>query len=417
MASRSFGDARWVVRRFGEVDDSYRIADGKLGSGTFGSVRLAQCRSSGVVRAIKTVPNIGDHALTRQIGGRMNEAEIMAQVDHPNIVRLFEAFVVEDAMHLMMERCGGGDFSGVLRGQGRLAVSSALAVMCQALYAVSYLHSRDIAHRDLKLENLLLLRDGPLEGNMVKVADFGLSCVVHGDHMTTLQVGTIRYSSPEVLQGRDGLPCDAWSCGVCMHALLSGRLPFDARTEAEVRGKIRRGNFSLSGPSWDVPEEAKDLVRGLLRFDPAERTTARAFTARVRAAWAPGPPPRLGGLVEALASRPRRERAALEALAWLTESGSLEALGRRFLALDADCDGALSAAELAAALPEREAPLAGAVAPMGFSDFVAMVRGQSLFLERRSYEAAFRALDRDGDGSISDADLARCTSPCGAECL
>merc|ERR1719210_130418 len=122
--------------------------------------------------------------------------------------------------------------------------------MRQLLRPVKYLHERSICHRDLKLENCLLLTKGSIEESTLKLVDFGLSCKVHAGEALSTKAGTLGYCSPEMLAGRYNESCDIWSCGVIMFALISGVLPFDAKTERALWQKVTRGNYSLCGEPW-----------------------------------------------------------------------------------------------------------------------------------------------------------------------
>mmetsp|Transcript_5508 Transcript_5508/g.16013 ORF Transcript_5508/g.16013 Transcript_5508/m.16013 type:complete len:445 (+) Transcript_5508:204-1538(+) len=406
-----FGYAPWVIQNSHRLDDVYEISCFVLGAGSFGSVSLAVCRSTGAERVAKTVQRKGGMA-QRQLGGVLNEAEIMAQTDHPFVAKLFEVFREEEQLHMLLEMCVGGDLRQTLAASGPLQVEKASLVMAQVLYAASYLHGLHIVHRDLKLENLLLLRTGTVEENIIKVADFGLSCRAEPGELLSLRVGTLRYSAPELLAGRYGLQCDVWSCGVCMYAILSGEFPFGGHRDEEVAASIKRGNFMLTGPAWNVPEEAKVLVRNLLRHNPQERITAQAAAVSLRTSvehFLPAPPSctRLTELIQDFATWSCKRRAVLDAIAWQSDAAKYAPL---FLRLDADCDGILSAAELCDALCGNGAvdggiSLVQPVTPLTFTDFVVLMSGESLFLQRHALRAAYRALDRDGDGIVSSADL------------
>jgi calcium/calmodulin-dependent protein kinase I len=160
--------------------------------------------------------------------------------------------------------------------KGNYSERDAKACMKQLLKGIEYLHSRNIAHRDLKLENLLLMKKNDI--SRVKIVDFGLAKRAAESHLETI-CGTPQYVAPEVIQGVPGNKydpkVDMWSAGVIMFILLGGYPPFYDEHEPRLFQKIRRGLFSFDDPVWnDVSGTAKDLIKKLLVVAPAERLSA-----------------------------------------------------------------------------------------------------------------------------------------------
>lgn len=201
----------------------------------------------------------------------------------------------------------GGDLLNSTVERGSLAEGDARDVMSQLLAAVKHLHNANVVHRDIKLENLVLSRRHDFAN--VKLCDFGLSHIgapVGGDSALLDQAfGTPEYVAPEVVlrvgqnqraataggasaHGRQpsdaptmlstggyGAPVDVWACGVCLFMLLSGYPPFSAETASEVLKRVAAGDYNFHDPAWHlVSDDAKDLVRALLTFDPAARPSA-----------------------------------------------------------------------------------------------------------------------------------------------
>ena len=140
---------------------------------------------------------------------------------------------------------------------------------------IQYLHSVNIVHRDLKLENLLLA--GKDDITTIKIADFGLAKRAMNGYMETV-CGTPQYVAPEVIKPVPGVvygpECDLWSCGVVLFTILAGYPPFYNENTPALFRQIRKGAFSFDDPVWDeVSDDAKDLIRKLLTVSPEDRIT------------------------------------------------------------------------------------------------------------------------------------------------
>ena len=154
-----------------------------------------------------------------------------------------------------------------IMSKGKFDEKGARVVMKQVLSCVSYLHSNNVVHRDIKPENILLEHDRKLDH--VILADFGTA--MSGTNKIQGKRGTIAFMAPEVYNEEASYDekCDVWSCGVMLYLLLTGRLPFDADDEKEVRHLINKESshaheVKRSKLYKDIPEGAKDLVSRML---------------------------------------------------------------------------------------------------------------------------------------------------------
>jgi len=166
----------------------------------------------------------------------------------------------------------GGELYDEIVKRKHFTEKDASFIMYQLFSALDYLHKRQIVHRDLKLENLLLKKQGLLE---IKLADFGLSKVYNGEALQTA-CGTPYYVAPEILvsEGYDH-KIDTWAAGVLLYVLLSGRLPFSGDTDVELFRAIMETELVWKKPQFDtVSEEAKDLITKLVTKDPKQRYDA-----------------------------------------------------------------------------------------------------------------------------------------------
>ncbi|CAF0889095.1 unnamed protein product [Adineta steineri] len=196
---------------------------------------------------------------------------------HPNIIDIVASFETPNYVFIVMELCPNGDLSDYLTEDKCLSEKRTRQIMSSILNAVNHLHSHDIVHRDLKLENVLM--DSKMN---VKIIDLGFAVQILENKSLFDHFGTPSYMAPELLRCSPhngmpgyGLPADLWACGVILYRLLSGFLPFRNRKQHLMFRKIREGQYTMTGSVWnDVSETAKDLIRHLLDIDPSERYTA-----------------------------------------------------------------------------------------------------------------------------------------------
>ncbi|KAI1890231.1 hypothetical protein AGOR_G00151590 [Albula goreensis] len=210
-----------------------------------------------------------------------NEIMILKMVTHPNILQLIDTFETRKEYFIIQELATGGDVFDWILDQGSYTERDASNVIRQVLEAVAYLHSLNIVHRNLKLENLMYYTEN--NHNKVVLRDFYLSKFENGS--ITEPCGTPEYLAPEVVaRHRYGRPVDCWAVGVIMYILLSGNPPFYDETEEEnsdlhnriIFCRIVGGEFEFDSPYWDdISPAAKELVCRLMEVDQMLRITAQ----------------------------------------------------------------------------------------------------------------------------------------------
>jgi calcium/calmodulin-dependent protein kinase I len=204
-----------------------------------------------------------------------SEINILAMVDHPNVVKMHAMFDTPTHLLIVMELMEGGELYDEINARSVFTEQEAATIIRQLLSALSYLHARNIVHRDLKLENLLLARKGDLT---IKLADFGLSKLFNGTSMYTA-CGTPFYVAPDILMASDdsgyGPAVDMWAVGILLYILLSGRLPFAGETDEELFENIIQAKLVFKSPQFDVVSaQAKDFISHLLTAEPEDRMSA-----------------------------------------------------------------------------------------------------------------------------------------------
>ncbi|WP_131770053.1 WD40 repeat domain-containing serine/threonine protein kinase [Candidatus Protofrankia californiensis] len=237
-----------------------------LGQGAFGLVLAGRHRRLNRDVAIKILATEHDGAETSFAA----EAQVLAALDHPHVVRIYD-YVETDNLHLIvMELLGGGTLT---RRRSGMSPRDACAVGLAAATALSYAHGRGVLHRDVKPDNMLFDAAG-----LLKVADFGIAKLVEGSAATASALkGTPMYMSPEqITGGRLGATTDLYALGVMLYHLLAGKPPFDPKLPLRVLWQHHLDR--LPPPPEGVPTRVAEVVLHTLAKDPAARPpSAHAF--------------------------------------------------------------------------------------------------------------------------------------------
>jgi len=255
-----------------KITDYYTMTNEVLGEGYFAIVKKGVDKKTGAPVAIKII----NKDLVEKEETLRNEIEILSKVDHPNIVKMHAIFDTPEHLFIVMELMEGGELYQEIISRSTYSENEAVEIMRQLLSALVYLHDMNIAHRDLKLENLLLQKAGQLT---VKLADFGLSKLFSGSGDMKTACGTPFYVAPDILLATDeegyGPPVDMWAVGILLYILLSGRLPFSGEEDQELYANIIECQLEWKSPQFDtVSDDAKDLISKLVTLEPTDRLTA-----------------------------------------------------------------------------------------------------------------------------------------------
>lgn len=293
-----------------EIDD--------IGSGTFGYVKKVRLiKNNSVIRALKIIPkeNVLEGVNTSSV---LDEITILKKLDHPNIMKVYECFVDDKNFYIVSEFCDQGDLYGKIQKVGKMSEIVVGFIMGQVFQAVAYLHSQNILHGDIKMENILLYRASSRGGRKftdinkdfnkfhkltqdiknnyrtkkaarksicyvddmlnyeVKLIDFGCSKMFKKKKRKLKGViGTSMYCSPEVINNRYTDICDEWSCGVLMYMLLCGEAPFEGETEEEIFNNIKKKRYDFSKSEFSsVSDSCKDLISKLMEPNIKNRIKA-----------------------------------------------------------------------------------------------------------------------------------------------
>ncbi|XP_057334417.1 RAC serine/threonine-protein kinase isoform X2 [Microplitis mediator] len=235
-----------------------------LGKGTFGKVILCREKSTGHLYAIKILRK---EVIIRkdEVAHTLTENRVLRTTNHPFLISLKYSFQTADRLCFVMEYVNGGELFFHLSRSRIFSEDRTRFYGAEIISALGYLHLNGIIYRDLKLENLLLDKDGH-----IKIADFGLCKeeITYGRTTKTF-CGTPEYLAPEVLEDNDyGRAVDWWGVGVVMYEMMIGRLPFYNRDHEKLFTLILLEEVKFPKA---VSNEAKDLLGGLLIKDPSRR--------------------------------------------------------------------------------------------------------------------------------------------------
>nr|ABY59017.1 calcium-dependent protein kinase [Triticum aestivum] len=256
-----------------DIAERYELG-GELGRGEFGVTYLCTDRATREALACKSISKKKLRTAV-DVEDVRREVEIMRHLPkHPNIVTLRDTYEDDNAVHLVMELCEGGELFDRIVARGHYTERAAAVVTKTIVEVVQMCHKHGVMHRDLKPENFLFANKK--ETAVLKAIDFGLSVFFTPGERFTEIVGSPYYMAPEVLKRNYGQEVDVWSAGVILYVLLCGVPPFWAETEQGVAQAIIRSGIDFKRDPWPrVSDNAKDLVRGMLNPDPRRRLTAQ----------------------------------------------------------------------------------------------------------------------------------------------
>ena len=211
------------------LDNRYEILE-RIGTGGMAVVYKAKCHRLNRLVALKILKS--DLAQDEDFRRRFNaESQAVAQLSHPNIVSVYDVSRGGDTEYIVMELIDGITLKQYMEKRGQLNWRESLHFITQIMRGLSHAHSRGIVHRDIKPQNVMVLRDGS-----VKVADFGIACLENSAQTLTQEaLGSVHYISPEQARGeRTDARSDIYSSGVVMYEMLTGRLPFEGDSAVSV---------------------------------------------------------------------------------------------------------------------------------------------------------------------------------------
>lgn len=393
-----------------------------LGKGGFGHVREAREISTGLYRACKTIhiKNINSISIDKIL----QEVNILKNLDHPGIIKIYEVYKEVGFLHIVTELCTGGNLFERITAKSYFSENIAAKYMYDIISTVKFCHEAGVVHRDLKPENILF--EDNSQNARLKIIDFGTSTIMQTMNKMHTLIGTPFYIAPEVLDGNYTEKCDIWSLGVIMYIMLCGKAPFRGISLEEIFNSIKHAKISLKEPAWEkVSPSAKALVKKLLCKDPKKRIGIGELiydpwlTTRSKNQV----PDRIIATksIQNLIQFHTENRLQLCTLAFLThfftKTQEIKDVRNLFETLDTDNDGKLSKEEIASGISvfctdieydldrifnQCDIDKNGFI---DFSEFTTAVLSFEMELSSKRLLKAFNAIDKDRNGRISKSEL------------
>lgn len=240
------------------LDDRYEILE-LIGTGGMANVYKALCHRLNRYDAVKIMRD--DTAADECFRKRFRtESQAVAMLSHPNIVSVYDVSHNENIEYIVMELVDGITLKQYMKEHGALPTDEVLNFSIQIAKALAHAHSKGIIHRDIKPQNVMLLKDG-----LIKVADFGIAALQNDiEESTNETVGSVHYIAPEQARGAAAdARSDIYSLGIVMYEMMTGKLPYVGKSDVEVA--VKHMNTEAVPPRTIVPGIPEELERICLK--------------------------------------------------------------------------------------------------------------------------------------------------------
>ena len=275
-------------KSYPETKINFYLYGRRIGQGAFGKVNLGLNVLTGRVVAIKSFKTTPIEKFKHKMKKIQYETELMKRFNHKNITKILEVFNDEEYMLIIMEYINGGNLFSFVKKRRKLSEKMAKFLFRQIILGIQHIHSKNVVHRDIKLENILIDFD-----NNVKICDFGIGKVLENeDELLYDKCGTPMYMAPEIILANDdngykGFPVDIWSSGITLYIMLSGSLPFNIKNKNNNKEDMALNSIKNKNNNFlqnqivnvkpkeieNISIEAKNLLKGLLNKNPSKRLT------------------------------------------------------------------------------------------------------------------------------------------------
>ena len=396
-----------------KLDKDYEIVS-LISETNFGRVYKVLHKQTGQFRCMKMY--VKDRMKKTVQNNFPSELDLLRELDHPNIFRVYEFAEEPQSFYLISEYLSGGElFDAIIKAQS-FSENEARLILKQILYAINYLHLNGIAHRDIKPENLMLAQPDRID--QLKLIDFGTAKRFQSGTKMKEVLGTAYYMAPEIFTQSYDEKVDVWACGVIAFILLSGHPPFNAATDPEIHQKIVEDPVMFSQSAWkDVTKEAIDFISQMLSKDPSKRPSIASC---LKHPWfvqkepdQPNPHP-IGNYLENIREFTATCRMARTLRMFMISHFCGE--DKRLERMDGNKDGCIDREELKEACEKTNQHLEYAKIlqevdvncdnMINFSEFVmAAIKFQRNFFENQ-FEEVFALMDCDRNGKLTRSELA-----------
>lgn len=404
----------------------YNLTEEVLGRGPYSEARVCVHKRTNVRRAVKIILRKGIYGESASCH-LLQEVQILKELDHPNIVRIYEFFEDNKHYYIVEELCNGMDLFEMISKREKLTEMQAACIMQQVFSAIAYLHARQVVHRDVKPENIIIL-NGSDDAPNCKLIDFDTATFCTVKRQLRGSIGTAYYMAPEVLTQHYNEKCDMWSCGVLLYIMLSGTPPFPGTTDKEILKNVSKARYTFEEADWSkISLEAKALISQLLLKDPALRLSAQAaynhnwITSRTGVSV--DTKATLSGALDRIrnfhSSNKLMEAMHTFIISQIIAYEDLKELSDAFTTIDINGDGYIEQGELLRVFLTYMSPLE-AKAEVGrifseidtdnsgfidYSEFLRATIDHKLLISQKNLKHAFDLFDKDGNGLITTTEL------------
>lgn len=405
----------------GNILDDYMVIR-VIGEGGYGQVKEVVEKKTGCKRASKTIQV--KYLKKSEVDNIVREIETLKKLDHPGVLKIFQVYRESDYFHIITDLCTGGELYDKIIKKQKLSENMAASYMFDIVSTVKYLHESGVMHRDLKPDNILF--EDTSAKSRLKIIDFGASKSFKKGKTYEEVVGTPYYIAPEVLKGEYTEKCDIWSIGVILYTMLSGSPPFTGSSNSEIYEKILEEPLSFNSPEWSsVSTSAKSLLKKVLVKDPKKRISISEFFFNpwLQTRSTNQVPDRKLSLESIENLSKFRQVNKLQACTFVylahcyTTVNELKHVRKLFESFDTNGDGRLSFEEIKQGLLLLETGLQ--ISPeeimkncdldkngfVDYSEFLAGVASTNLEITKKKLKIAFDAMDTDGSGKLSKAEI------------
>jgi len=263
-----------IIQQKGNLNENYEIIK-KIGVGTLGTVYKAKNKYLKNIVAIKMIKKIKENEDDNEIIDEINK---LKKLSHPNIVRIHEFYCSQKYHQIITEYCKKGNLNKYIRNS--LTEKQLAVIFYQIFSGLCYLHENNIIHGNIKLKNIMFLtkeedNQTKEEYFWVKIIDFSIDKIFNKNKQDSLEYSSY-YKAPEMFQNKFSDKTDVWSIGIILFLALTGKVPFDGKTDDEISNKIQNDPYNELEPMLLAhSSESRDLLDKLLEKDMEKRISAK----------------------------------------------------------------------------------------------------------------------------------------------